>query len=460
MPSRNRSRATTRCSANSAATSAAGVRIARRQVAKPDLARLRRHLQREIEVAAGRLATIGRKRRRQFVERRATAQRAVQVDPRLLPLALDGAFRHATHAAISANEKPQKNFRSTSSARAALVVASSSSASPIALRVRASTARSTTVVSMRRDLEGSAALLRAPSIGVIDDQPAHDARRISHEACAVGKGRSRPRRHGEICLMQERRDAEAHGGAPPGQFPPGQSVQFGVECLEQRRGGRRIAALGGTHEGRNRHRAGSRVVVGVRRGSSGRARPGSRTSAPRAVAALAAHTAQSSRAKRLWQGGVDQGPRGPPGCPRRHGPSDRAQPRGAASRSARRPMARRGEILNAHLVETVGELQALSSSWLHVYNRERPNDSPGRVPPTISLGHIRYAQRPRLWVGRGHRVFRICARALPHLLPRLLLDVDVVDSRRLAGRLERQHNRTRPRTRAARDVRVGALLAR
>jgi putative transposase len=35
----------------------------------------------------------------------------------------------------------------------------------------------------------------------------------------------------------------------------------------------------------------------------------------------------------------------------------------------------RGEILNAHLVDTVGELQALSSSWLHVYNRERPHDS-------------------------------------------------------------------------------------
>jgi putative transposase len=45
----------------------------------------------------------------------------------------------------------------------------------------------------------------------------------------------------------------------------------------------------------------------------------------------------------------------------------------------------RGEILNAHLVDTVGELQALSSSWLHVYNRERPHDSLGRVPPLTFL---------------------------------------------------------------------------
>jgi putative transposase len=45
----------------------------------------------------------------------------------------------------------------------------------------------------------------------------------------------------------------------------------------------------------------------------------------------------------------------------------------------------RTEVLNAHLVETVGELQALSSSWLQIYNRERPHDSLGRVPPLTFL---------------------------------------------------------------------------
>ena len=45
----------------------------------------------------------------------------------------------------------------------------------------------------------------------------------------------------------------------------------------------------------------------------------------------------------------------------------------------------RTEVLNAHLVDTVGELQALSSSWLQIYNRERPHDSLGRVPPLTFL---------------------------------------------------------------------------
>lgn len=45
----------------------------------------------------------------------------------------------------------------------------------------------------------------------------------------------------------------------------------------------------------------------------------------------------------------------------------------------------RTEVLNAHLVESVAELQALSSSWLHTYNTERPHDSLGRVPPLTFL---------------------------------------------------------------------------
>jgi putative transposase len=45
----------------------------------------------------------------------------------------------------------------------------------------------------------------------------------------------------------------------------------------------------------------------------------------------------------------------------------------------------RTEVLNARLVETVGELQTLSSSWLQIYNGERPHDSLGRVPPLTFL---------------------------------------------------------------------------
>jgi putative transposase len=45
----------------------------------------------------------------------------------------------------------------------------------------------------------------------------------------------------------------------------------------------------------------------------------------------------------------------------------------------------RTEVLNAHLVESVAELQALSSAWLRIYNAERPHDSLGRVPPLTFL---------------------------------------------------------------------------
>ena len=45
----------------------------------------------------------------------------------------------------------------------------------------------------------------------------------------------------------------------------------------------------------------------------------------------------------------------------------------------------RTEVLNAHLFESVAELQAITDAWLTVYNQERPHDSLGRVPPLTFL---------------------------------------------------------------------------
>ena len=45
----------------------------------------------------------------------------------------------------------------------------------------------------------------------------------------------------------------------------------------------------------------------------------------------------------------------------------------------------RTEVLNAHLFESIAELRALTVAWLEVYNRERPHDSLGRVPPLTFL---------------------------------------------------------------------------
>ena len=45
----------------------------------------------------------------------------------------------------------------------------------------------------------------------------------------------------------------------------------------------------------------------------------------------------------------------------------------------------RTEVLNAHLFESIAELRAITDAWLEVYNRERPHDSLGRVPPLTFL---------------------------------------------------------------------------
>lgn len=48
----------------------------------------------------------------------------------------------------------------------------------------------------------------------------------------------------------------------------------------------------------------------------------------------------------------------------------------------------RTEVLNAHLFESTTELQALTDTWLRIYNRERPHDSLGRVPPLTFLPRL------------------------------------------------------------------------
>jgi putative transposase len=45
----------------------------------------------------------------------------------------------------------------------------------------------------------------------------------------------------------------------------------------------------------------------------------------------------------------------------------------------------RTEVLNAHLFESIAELQTATDQWLRIYNSERPHDSLGRVPPLTFL---------------------------------------------------------------------------
>ena len=45
----------------------------------------------------------------------------------------------------------------------------------------------------------------------------------------------------------------------------------------------------------------------------------------------------------------------------------------------------RTEVRNAHLLESLAELRALTTTWLRIYNEEWPHDSLGRVPPLMFL---------------------------------------------------------------------------
>ena len=52
----------------------------------------------------------------------------------------------------------------------------------------------------------------------------------------------------------------------------------------------------------------------------------------------------------------------------------------------------RTEVLNAHVVDSTTELQALTDTWLRIYNRERPHDSLGRKPPLTFLPRLSSAR--------------------------------------------------------------------
>ena len=60
----------------------------------------------------------------------------------------------------------------------------------------------------------------------------------------------------------------------------------------------------------------------------------------------------------------------------------------------------RQEVLNAHLFETVRDVQRLSDEWLRGYNEERPHDSLGRIPP------VQFLPRPKKL---EKSTYRVCA---------------------------------------------------
>jgi hypothetical protein len=90
----------------------------------------------------------------------------------------------------------------------------------------------------RSDLKETATLLGMPTPGMVDYQPAHYVRGISHKSRAVGERRAVSRGDIKVCLVQERGRTETYRDALSREFTLGQPVQFGVKRCEQRfRGG-------------------------------------------------------------------------------------------------------------------------------------------------------------------------------------------------------------------------------
>jgi putative transposase len=61
----------------------------------------------------------------------------------------------------------------------------------------------------------------------------------------------------------------------------------------------------------------------------------------------------------------------------------------------------RDEVLDAWVFESIAEVRAVTEEWLEDYNRERPHDSLGRVPPLTSLPRHEPARK---YTCRGSRV--------------------------------------------------------
>ncbi len=136
--------------------------------------------------------------------------------------------------AISAKEKPQKNFRSTSSASGGVDAASSSSASPSCWSCLASAGRRmfSSSISVKRDL--AAALLRAFPVDVVDDQPAHRPRCVFHEAMAIREHRAVPAVEAQVGFVQQRRGAHRQRTDCCCGYAP--APDDGARCRARRRG--------------------------------------------------------------------------------------------------------------------------------------------------------------------------------------------------------------------------------
>jgi hypothetical protein len=103
------------------------------------------------------------------------------------------------------------------------------------------------VRSQRGNFEQAAALLCLPFTRMVDDQPPHHLRRISHEPRAIGERPGSALRHSEIGFVQKSRRAQAHRPTLPCQLDLSDSMELRVQSGEERFVCAPVPALGGRH---------------------------------------------------------------------------------------------------------------------------------------------------------------------------------------------------------------------
>jgi hypothetical protein len=108
-------------------------------------------------------------------------------------------------------------------------------------------------------MELAATLLRAAAARVVDDEAAHDAGGVAHEARFVGKRGVAASGDLEIRLVQQRCRAERRGRAAR-ELALREAVQLGVQGFEQPLGCSRVALFRRRDERGERGRRGARTL--------------------------------------------------------------------------------------------------------------------------------------------------------------------------------------------------------
>ena len=156
----------------------------------------------------------------------------MQIQPALLPAALDRPFRDAAHRGNLGEGEAAEELQVDDLGQARLDLGQLvKSVADHDQRLRVGHAVGV-VDAERGDLEQPAAFFGPPPPHVVDDQPAHDPGGIRHEARLIDEHGAFPAGDREVGFVQQRRHTQRPGTLTV-QFAPGEPVQLRVQRAEQ-----------------------------------------------------------------------------------------------------------------------------------------------------------------------------------------------------------------------------------